>query len=145
MSVSAGLRCWPPPKTTSRAGARHVLSHNRDGDNEILDHMRDEGFASEQEHLSTLSHARTTMSNASTADLNSKGGAANADVEKQLTHDTATVPIAAPKTLGAGVSVTSGRVKVLLMFADGATNRRLCDDTYYLVAQPHGMARRYHG
>lgn len=47
------------------------------------------------------------MSNASTADLNSKGSAANADVEKQLTQDTATVPIAAPKTLGAGVSVTA--------------------------------------
>jgi hypothetical protein len=85
------------------------------------------------------------MSNASTADLNSKGGAANADVEKQLTHDTSTVPIAAPKTLGAGVSIPVRKMNVSLISADGATNRRLCNDTYHLVAQPHGMAGRYHG
>jgi hypothetical protein len=107
--------------------------------------MKDEGFASDKEQLSTLFYAFATMSNASTADLNSKGGAANADVEKQLTHDTTTVPIAAPKTLGAGVSVAEEKDNVSLMFADGATNRRICDDTYYLVAQPHGMARGYHG
>jgi hypothetical protein len=38
------------------------------------------------------------------SDLNSKHIAGHADVEKQLTHETATVPIEVPKTLGAGVS-----------------------------------------
>jgi hypothetical protein len=85
--------------------------------------MKDEEYPNELEQLDVFSRKIPTMSNASTADLNSKGAAANADVEKQLTHDTATVPIAAPKTLGAGVSVTARIVDVSLSFVDGATDR----------------------
>ncbi|KAH8634175.1 hypothetical protein IG631_09575 [Alternaria alternata] len=44
------------------------------------------------------------MPDFSTIDLNSKSSAGTTDVEKQLTHESPTVPVAAPKTLGAGVS-----------------------------------------
>lgn len=44
------------------------------------------------------------MPASSTSDLNSKNTTGHADVEKQVTQETASVPIAAPKTLGAGVS-----------------------------------------
>jgi hypothetical protein len=44
------------------------------------------------------------MPDFSTSDLNSKSSAGHVDVEKQLTHESAAVPLTAPKTLGAGVS-----------------------------------------
>jgi len=44
------------------------------------------------------------MPASSTSDLNRKNTTGHADVEKQPTQETASVPIAAPKTLGAGVS-----------------------------------------
>ncbi|CAN9457862.1 unnamed protein product [Alternaria alternata] len=48
------------------------------------------------------------MPDFSTIDLNSKSSAGTTDVEKQLTHESPTVPVAAPKTLGAGLSVGNG-------------------------------------
>ncbi|KAI4704972.1 hypothetical protein J4E89_009265 [Alternaria sp. Ai002NY15] len=48
------------------------------------------------------------MSKFSTIDLNSKSSTGTTDVEKQVTHDTSVVPIAAPKTLGAGWELSVG-------------------------------------
>ncbi|KAI4645652.1 uncharacterized protein J4E79_010830 [Alternaria viburni] len=48
------------------------------------------------------------MSKFSTIDLNSKSSAGTTDVEKQLTHESPTVPIAATKTLGAGTALPIG-------------------------------------
>ncbi|OWY42275.1 hypothetical protein AA0119_g12189 [Alternaria tenuissima] len=44
----------------------------------------------------------------STIDLNSKSSAGTTDVEKQLTHESPAVPVAAPKTLGAGTALPIG-------------------------------------
>ncbi|CAN9443426.1 unnamed protein product [Alternaria alternata] len=48
------------------------------------------------------------MPDFSTIDLNSKSSAGTTDVEKQLTHESPTVPVAAPKTLGAGTALPIG-------------------------------------
>ncbi|CAN9174133.1 unnamed protein product [Alternaria alternata] len=48
------------------------------------------------------------MPDFSTIDLNSKSSAGTTDVEKQLTHESPAVPVAAPKTLGAGTALPIG-------------------------------------
>ena len=71
--------------------------------------------------------------------------AATTDIEKQIVNDVPVVPVAARKTLGAGVSEgTPKKHTISLSFEDSTSDWSFRNDLDYAVIQLDGMARSDH-
>jgi hypothetical protein len=65
------------------------------------------------------------------------------NLEKLQTYERAPPFDGVSKTLGAGVSILWKYNTALLTFADSTSNRSFCGDVNYVVAESHGVERRY--